>query len=152
MSAGLLIRAFAAMAKSGPKAATDGDIANGLISNSRVGPSNCFSGVTYFTDGTKFTCTNAGVYSEDRGSWLVSGSASDCYLEWEEDVGSPDTMQSPPTATPPRLQMSAGDIVFETNTIVTGTVLVDINISIYDAITGGNLLDSFQITLDAEET
>jgi hypothetical protein len=48
--------------------------------------------------------------------------------------------------------MSAGDIVFETNTIVTGTVLVDINISIYDAITGGNLLDSFQITLDAEET
>jgi len=134
-----------------PLAVVDGDVANGIISTSSTTPTNCTSGVKYVTDGTLFVCTAAGVYDQAQPNWLTSGSAADCWLEWAEDGASPDSMDTPPTATPPRLQMSAGDITFQNTVTVTSNELVDINISIYDSITGGNLLDSFQITLDAEE-
>ena len=107
----------------------------------------CISGVEYRSNGNERGSTGAGVYSTVRGAWLTSGTGAEVWLERTLNTGTLNN--SDPGAG--RLQMNSSRIyAVEDTSIPGGPVTCNVTFDFYDAVSGGNLLDTVTFTLSAE--
>lgn len=94
----------------------------------------CYAGMRYYSTGVEYeiTATNG---SFSKGNWLDSGAASECYVQANLSSG---TWSSAPAG---RVVLSSNRsyIIWKTSA---GTKTVTAQFAIYDAASGGNLLDS----------
>lgn len=117
------------------------------VVNVRTGSQNCWSGVTYFSDGTEKAATNVGLYTVSRGNWLDSGLNSQVWLERTINTGSLST----DGIGAGRVIMTS-DHIMERTRFTFGISTCNLTIRAYDAASGGNLLSTATYLLSAEQT
>lgn len=135
-----IVSAWQPLYPSGPQVSLNPDDKLNLNSNS-----TCYAGVQYYTNGTEFATSPSGSWNRARGDWLDSGSNNDVWIERTINSGSLNS--SDPGAG--RFQMNVNRTYRVVRTVV-GTHACNLTIDMYDAASGGNLLDSVTYTLEAE--
>ena len=117
-----------------------------------VDAATVYAGVTYNATGVEFANNTDGSQSYDvsRGNWLDKGAAGSVYLDYTVQSGATSNITTPGT---PRLVMSSPRLfeVWDTS-YIGGSESATIDISMWDASTGGTELDSATITLTANKS
>lgn len=119
----------------------------------RLTTQECYSGIKIDSDGGIYTKDAAGssTWTDSGDNWLLSGANSDVWVEasYSAGTGSPSLFSSSATGT--RLSC-AGDRfwMIRDTTDGGGEVTGTLDLYLYDASSGGNLLASRQYALDAE--
>ncbi len=121
----------------------------GTHATSRVGGA-CSAYIEFNSDGTEYWSTNLGAMTIDKGPWLDAGGASSVYAERTIDSGSLDRDDLGTS----RLALGAtrGMGVQRTFGEGNGTDTCTFTVRMYDAASGGNLLQSIQYTTTATKT
>ena len=104
----------------------------------------CVCNVKCDADGDWYESTNTGGYGVSEGSWLTSGLNSEVWIERVLDVG---TLTTDPGSG--RLICSS-DRIYGVSATAVASKVCTLTFNFYDAASGGNLLGTKQIVLDAE--
>jgi len=116
---------------------------NRTVDNTTLTPI-CVAGLRLNTDGTFSETNSAGTYST-AGTWLTGGSASAVWVERTITSGSLNRTD-PGTG---RLQLNVARSYEVDEDTDPGTHACTFTLTFYDASTGGNVLDTATITLEA---
>jgi len=114
--------------------------------------STCYAGVQFNADGNEYRNANAGsqAFTSSRGAWLTAGAAGDVWVERTitDDDGTGLDWTDSGTG---RLNLgTTRQFGLQTNSVFDNDY-VDITFDFYDAVSGGNLLDSVSYTIRGEQ-
>ncbi len=121
----------------------------GTHSRTRLGGA-CYANIEFRTDGVEWWSINTGGMTINKGDWLEFGSVSDVYIERTIDSGSLDRDDT--GASRLILSVTRGFGVVRTLGEGDGTDTCTFTVRMYDAASGGNLLQSIQYTVSATKT
>lgn len=107
--------------------------------------STCFSAVSFNADGNEWGSDNAGSLNQNRGVWLISGTAAECWIEYTVNSGSLNWL-----GWTGRKQLSTTRTAGVFKASPNGTQHANVTFRVYDAASGGTLLDTVTITITAE--
>jgi hypothetical protein len=116
------------------------------IQNARVA-ADCQANFKVDNDGDEYESDNVGGYGASSGTWLDSGLNSEVWVERTVNSGTLDT----DTIGASRVSCTGDQIVGITRTTI-GTDNADVDIDYYDAASGGTLIGTQNILLQAERT
>ena len=102
------------------------------------------AGVYYFTSGQEYSCTDAGSYTVSRGNWLDVGDNADVWVERTIVTG---TLTIDGIGGGRNRMTSSRKLEVQRPT--NGTSTCTVTVKMYDAQSGGNLLDEATIVLTA---
>jgi len=117
----------------------------GNIYNFRLGI-NCYSGLSFNSNGVEYWCTNSGSFTTNKGAWMDSGAAGDYWVQFVVTSGSFNSI-NPGTG---RLNLATTRQCRIVDTTTSGgSVTCSFTANFYDAASGGNLVGSASYTLSA---
>jgi len=119
-------------------------MAAGGITNARVF-STCYAAVSFNTDGNEWASTNAGSLTVSRGQWLDVGTSAEVWIEYTVNSGSLNWLG---WAGRKQLTTTRTAGVFKASPA--GFHTANVTFRMYDAASGGNLLDTKTYTISAE--
>lgn len=121
-------------------------LSNVTVSNVSLVPT-VIAGFRLDTSGTYSESNSAGVYSP-KGTWLAGGSADAVWVSYHVDSGSLNNAD--PGAEDTRLQLDESRTFAVEQASDPGTHSCVLTLTFFDAASGGNTLDTAQITLSAQ--
>jgi len=113
--------------------------------NFRTFTSPCYSAISFNADGNEWGANNAGSLNVNRGVWLDSGTAAECFIEYTVNSGSLNWL-----GWSGRKVMSTTRTAGVFRASPDGVQQANVTFRIYDAISGGNLLDTVTVIISAE--
>lgn len=118
---------------------------NNTNNNNARFQATCWSGIRFINTGTEVGLSRTNVWNENRGAWLDAGNAADVWVERVINSGSLNDLDPGPG----RKQLTA-TISYSVIRTVVGIQSAVVTFTMWDAASGGNILDVEQNTISAE--
>lgn len=124
------------------------------VTGQEVQPASGYAGIKFFADGTCYSTPGGGSssYSAQRDDWLVTGSASNVWIQCDITGGTLASFDSEDAGQGTRLSLASVDRAWR---LVHDNLPAETTIAtftMYDAASGGNQLASQSITFSASSS